>query len=163
MSHASRTPKKRRWIIGALLSVQCCFTVSPVLGQTTSPAVVIPEKPRVPGMLGPVQLPTSGSYEPQCGGRPAEFTLKPEDVRLLNDRSAFVVQANAFNAHLAAYSAWSDCVVDNMRRDLELVQAAVSDFDAKVLAKNDEKLGALAAALQEQSAALTAQANGVKP
>jgi hypothetical protein len=141
------------------------FAAGPRLAvaQTTNPPSATTDKPRVPGKIGSVQLPISGGYEPQCGGRPAEFELKPEDVRLLNDRSAFVVQANAFNAYLAAYSAWSDCVVENMRRDLEFVQAAVSDFDTKILAKNDEKLGELASALQQQSAALTAQANGAKP
>jgi hypothetical protein len=163
MSHPSSSTKMWLWIVSAILALPFSAIPGMAAAQTSTPPSIATDKPRIPGKIGAVQLPMSGSYEPQCGGRPAEFALKPEDVKLLNDRSAFVVQANAFNAHLAAYSAWSDCVVENMRRDLEFVQAAVSDFDTKILAKNDEKLGALAAALQQQSAALTAQANGAKP
>lgn len=163
MFHVPSSSSMRIRLVGALVILSFAAGSSFAAAQTSISPSATTEKPRVPGKLGAVQLPVSGSYEPQCGGRPAEFDLKPEDVKLLNDRSAFVVQANAFNAHLAAYSAWSDCVVENMRRDLEFVQAAVSDFDTKTLAKNDEKLGALAAALQQQSAALTAQANGAKP
>lgn len=146
---------------------------TPSMAQTS--AAVIPTPPpaptlaiatptdRQPGKIGGVVLPETGTYEPQCGGRPAELMLNAAEIAAAKDRSAFAVQANAFNAYLAAYSSWSFCVGENMRRDVELIQAAVTTYDAIVLTPTDQRLAELATALQKKSVELTGPNLGAAP